>query len=111
MPLTSADDHAAAMPAIAAVWSAPRRILFASEAKAAVTPSPSLHEDRDPVNEHGALSERADQPLADAAVAANGSTLIRRPPWSKWTFPSISEKIVQSRPIPTFFPGRQAVPC
>ena len=31
--------------------------------------------------------------------------MIRRPPWSNVTLPSISEKIVQSRPTPTFLPG------
>src|SRR5262245_58625671 len=99
------------MPAIAAVRTTSWRILFPAEAEAAITPSPSLHEYRDPINEHGALSEQADQPLADAGAAASGRTLIRRPPWSKWTFPSISEKIVQSRPTPTFLPGRHDVPC
>jgi hypothetical protein len=111
MSRASTDDHAAAVPAIAAVRAAARRVLFTAEAQATVTPSPSLHEYRDPVNEHGVLSERADQPLAGAGATASGSTLMRRPPWSKWTFPSINEKIVQSRPTPTFLPGRHDVPC
>ena len=37
--------------------------------------------------------------------ARRGTTLIRRPSWSNLTVPSISEKIVQSRPTPTFLPG------
>ena len=50
-------DHAAAVSAVAAVGSAAGRVLFPAEAEAAVAPSPSLHEDRDPVDEHGKLTK------------------------------------------------------
>ena len=83
MTFGTTNDHASTMPAIAAVGATSWRIFFTSKAEAAIAPSPSLHENRDPVDKHGALSERADQPLADAGAGANGSTLMRRPPWSK----------------------------
>src|SRR5262249_39003634 len=44
------------------------------------------------------------------AACSSGSTLIRPPCWSNFTRPSISEKIVQSRPIETFLPARHLVP-
>ena len=70
------------MTAVAAIGAAPRRVFLTPKAEAAIPPSPSLHENRDPVDEHGTLPEQANQPLADAVAGANGTTLIRRPPWS-----------------------------
>ena len=81
MTFGSAEDHAAAMPAVAAIGAASRRVLLTPKAEAAIAPSPSLHENRDPIDEHGALPMQADQPFADAGAGAgaNGTTLMRRP--------------------------------
>jgi hypothetical protein len=87
----SANDHAAAVAAVSPVWAAARRVFFAPEAEAAITTSPTLHENHDAINEHEALSEHAHQPLAGAGVVSAGKTLIRRPPWSNLTFPAIKE--------------------
>src|SRR3954466_13705913 len=46
----------------------------------------------------------------EAAAAWSGTTLIRRPSWSNLTVPSMSEKIVQSRPRATFLPACHFVP-
>ena len=66
MTQRGADDHAAAVPAVAAVGAAPRRVFFTPEAEAAIAPSPSLHEYRNPIDEHGALPMQADQLFAAA---------------------------------------------
>ena len=52
-PSDGAQDHAAAAAAVAAVGAAPRGVLLAAEAEAAVAAVPAPHEDRHPVDEHG----------------------------------------------------------
>jgi hypothetical protein len=80
MTFGSAKDHAAAMPTVAAIGPTSRRVFLPAKAEAAVPPSPSLHENGDPINEHAVLPMQANQLFADASAGANGTTLMRRPP-------------------------------
>jgi hypothetical protein len=57
--LFSGDDDAPAIPAVAAVRSAPGNLKLMAETHAAIAAVPSFDKNRDPVEKHGMQSETA----------------------------------------------------
>ena len=121
MAFRRAEDHAAAAAAVAAVGPprgayfsrrklrqplppSPPRTKIVTRSTNMISLGPTTPASRRLTSRRAGLTRiPGAQPVV--AGSAAGTTLIRRPSWSNLTLPSISEKIVQSRPTPTFLPG------